>query len=217
MYKTSYWERVWCDIGGILIKCRFCVLNKSFVYVTEAFSWLVSMICSGLTFFNLMVRKKILGRCKFRNSGQQKLCSPKYHFFKTIFTAVCLNFIFLMNFLFRENDVAGFDVNMGCPKDFSLKGGMGAALLTQPEKVKEILTSLVENLSIPVTCKVRLLPNLEDTLELCKMIESCGVAALAVHGRTKEERSRQANNDSAIRAIAETLKIPVIAKWVFRN
>ena len=122
-----------------------------------------------------------------------------------------------MNFLFRENDVAGFDVNMGCPKDFSLKGGMGAALLTQPEKVKEILTSLVENLSIPVTCKVRLLPNLEDTLELCKMIESCGVAALAVHGRTKEERSRQANNDSAIRAIAETLKIPVIAKWVFRN
>ena len=39
---------------------------------------------------------------------------------------------------FSEDDVAGIDVNMGCPKEFSLKGGMGAALLTKPEKVKEV-------------------------------------------------------------------------------
>ena len=38
----------------------------------------------------------------------------------------------------REGDVAGIDVNMGCPKEFSLKGGMGAALLAQPEKVREV-------------------------------------------------------------------------------
>ena len=37
----------------------------------------------------------------------------------------------------REGFVAGIDVNMGCPKEFSIKGGMGAALLTQPEKVGE--------------------------------------------------------------------------------
>merc|ERR550532_2187815 len=41
------------------------------------------------------------------------------------------------------DDVAGIDVNMGCPKGFSLKGGMGAALLSQPEKVKDVLTKLV--------------------------------------------------------------------------
>ncbi|KAJ8303268.1 hypothetical protein KUTeg_019664 [Tegillarca granosa] len=46
------------------------------------------------------------------------------------------------------------------------KGGMGAALLTQPEKVKEILTTLVNGLSIPVTCKIRVLPQLEATLSL---------------------------------------------------
>ena len=40
-----------------------------------------------------------------------------------------------------ENDVAGIDVNMGCPKEFSIKGGMGAALLKQPEKVKEVSCS----------------------------------------------------------------------------
>jgi len=44
---------------------------------------------------------------------------------------------------------------MGCPKEFSIKGGMGAALLKQPEKIKEILSLLVKNLAIPVTCKIR--------------------------------------------------------------
>lgn len=115
--------------------------------------------------------------------------------------------------LCSEKDVAGFDVNMGCPKNFSILGGMGAALLTQPDKIKEILSTLVTNLSIPVTCKIRLLPTMEETLSLCKLIESCGVAALAVHGRTKEERPQHPNNNQAILRIAQELKIPIIAKY----
>lgn len=54
-----------------------------------------------------------------------------------------------------ENDIAGLDINMGCPKEFSIKGGMGAALLAQPDKAEQILTTLCKNLSIPVTCKIR--------------------------------------------------------------
>lgn len=54
-----------------------------------------------------------------------------------------------------EADVAGIDINMGCPKEFSIKGGMGAALMTKPENAKDILRTLVQGLSIPVTCKVR--------------------------------------------------------------
>ena len=111
-----------------------------------------------------------------------------------------------------QNDVAAFDVNMGCPKEFSIKGGMGSALLTQPEKVRDILTTLVENLEIPVTCKIRLLSNMEDTISLCKMIENCGVAALAVHGRTREERPQHPNNNEAIQRITQQISIPIIAK-----
>ena len=84
-----------------------------------------------------------------------------------------------------ERDVSGLDVNMGCPKSFSLKGGMGAALLSHPEKVRNILTKLVESLTIPVTAKIRLLPDIQDTLHLVEVIQDTGVAALAVHGRTK--------------------------------
>ena len=102
-----------------------------------------------------------------------------------------------------EQDVDAIDVNMGCPKSFSLKGGMGAALLTQPEKVAGILTSLVAAVNIPVTCKIRILPNLEDTLALVKVIESTGVAAFAVHGRTKEERP---NNEVHVDMIQKVVK-----------
>lgn len=116
-------------------------------------------------------------------------------------------------FLFyRENDVAGFDVNMGCPKEFSIKGGMGAALLRQPEKVKNILTNLVSNLKIPVTCKIRLLPTHEETISFAKIAQDCGIAAITVHGRTKDERPQHPNNNQAIQRITEELTIPVIAK-----
>ena len=111
-----------------------------------------------------------------------------------------------------EGDVAGIDVNMGCPKSFSLKGGMGAALLTQPEKIRDILTSLVKAVKIPVTCKIRILPKLEDTLALVKVIEETGVSALAVHGRTKEERPNHENHADVIREVVKhCTRIPVIA------
>ena len=60
---------------------------------------------------------------------------------------------------------------------------MGAALLKDPNKVKEILTALVKNISKPITCKIRILPSLEETLKLVKVIEGTGVAAVGVHGR----------------------------------
>ncbi|KAG5448395.1 tRNA-dihydrouridine(20) synthase [NAD(P)+]-like protein [Clonorchis sinensis] len=110
-----------------------------------------------------------------------------------------------------QNDVLAIDINMGCPKDYSVKGGMGAALLTQPEKVKEILTRLTSALRIPVTCKIRILPQLEKTLTLVKLIESTGVAALTVHGRTPSERPQHRNHDEVIVAVASAVSIPVIA------
>lgn len=112
----------------------------------------------------------------------------------------------------RENDVAGIDVNMGCPKEFSVKGGMGSALLTQPKKAQEILRILVQGVKIPITCKIRILPDLESTVELCKQLADCGIAAIAVHGRTKDERPRHMNHNDFIRAVSQSVNIPVIAK-----
>eukprot|EP00051_Salpingoeca_urceolata_P019104 m.275012 g.275012 ORF g.275012 m.275012 type:complete len:230 (+) comp19349_c0_seq10:229-918(+) len=87
------------------------------------------------------------------------------------------------------NDVAGIDVNMGCPKDFSLKGGMGAALLRTPEKAVAIIRALAENIDKPITCKVRLLPSAEDTVTLCQKLADAGACAIAVHGRLTHQVS----------------------------
>ncbi|XP_073461227.1 tRNA-dihydrouridine(20) synthase [NAD(P)+]-like isoform X9 [Aquarana catesbeiana] len=110
-----------------------------------------------------------------------------------------------------ENDVAAIDVNMGCPKEYSTKGGMGAALLSSPEKIEEVLKTLVNGISKPVTCKIRILPTVEETVSLVKMIEKTGVAAIAVHGRKKEERPQHPVHCDFIKAIAEAVSIPVIA------
>jgi tRNA-dihydrouridine synthase 2 len=87
-----------------------------------------------------------------------------------------------------ENDVAGIDINMGCPKEFSIKGGMGAALAANIENAKKILTTLVNSLSIPVTCKIRIRKTTEETIEHVKELVSTGISAIAIHGRTRDER-----------------------------
>lgn len=109
--------------------------------------------------------------------------------------------------------MAGIDINMGCPKEFSLKGGMGAALLRQPEKAKLILSTLTKNIKVPITCKIRVFEDEEETLSLVKELVSTGIAAIAIHGRTKAERPQHPNRNGTIRKIAENIAIPVIAKY----
>ncbi|XP_040184724.1 tRNA-dihydrouridine(20) synthase [NAD(P)+]-like isoform X2 [Rana temporaria] len=94
-----------------------------------------------------------------------------------------------------ENDVAAIDVNMGCPKEYSTK----------------VLKTLVNGISKPVTCKIRILSTVEETVSLVKMIEKTGVSAIAVHGRKKEERPQHPVHCDFIKAIAEAVSIPVIA------
>ncbi|XP_060933312.1 tRNA-dihydrouridine(20) synthase [NAD(P)+]-like [Limanda limanda] len=110
-----------------------------------------------------------------------------------------------------EKDVAAVDVNMGCPKEYSTKGGMGAALLSDPDKIEAILRKLVTGVSIPVTCKIRILPSLEETIRLVQRIQRTGVTAVAVHGRLKEERQRHPLHCDYIQAVARAVSIPVIA------
>lgn len=83
----------------------------------------------------------------------------------------------------RKDDVSAVDLNCGCPKKFSVQGGMGAALLSNPDNLVKILENLVQHAGMPVTCKIRLLPNQEDTLKLVRRIVVTGIKALTVHCR----------------------------------
>ncbi|KAJ1913122.1 tRNA-dihydrouridine synthase 2 [Mycoemilia scoparia] len=91
-----------------------------------------------------------------------------------------------------QNDVRGVDLNCGCPKAFSVHAGMGAALLSEPDKLCSILENLIQNLDIPVSCKIRMLPEQAPTIELVKKIGAVkGLQALTIHCRTRDMRSRE--------------------------
>ena len=101
-------------------------------------------------------------------------------------------------------DVAGIDVNSGCPKPFSTAGGMGAALLKTPDLLCNILTSLVEEVGKPyeigISVKIRILDTPEETAALVKRLVRTGITGLTVHCRTTPMRPRE-------RAIRHQLKM----------
>ena len=88
----------------------------------------------------------------------------------------------------EEGPYAIIDVNMGCPVPKIVNNGEGSALMKDPKLAEQILTAMVKKLHKPVTVKFR--KGFNDSninaVEFAKMAESCGVAAVAVHGRTRE-------------------------------
>jgi len=103
------------------------------------------------------------------------------------------------------DDVSGIDLNCGCPKPFSTHGGMGAALLTNPDLLCAILRALREAMPphISVSAKIRLLPTQEETYKLVERIVDTGVSALTVHCRTRNMRPRERALVERMRGIVE--------------
>lgn len=106
------------------------------------------------------------------------------------------------------SDISGVDLNCGCPKPFSTHAGMGAALLSTPDKLCAILTALREALprEISVSAKIRLLPSQEDTIELVKRIVGCGVDAITVHCRTRNMRPREKALVERMKEVVEAIE-----------
>lgn len=96
--------------------------------------------------------------------------------------------------LVAEN-VAGIDVNAGCPKPFSTSGGMGAALLQTPDLLASILSALVKEVGevyeIGISVKIRLLETAEKTEALVRKLCSTGITGLTIHCRTTPMRPRE--------------------------
>ncbi len=92
-------------------------------------------------------------------------------------------------------DVAGIDVNAGCPKPFSTSGGMGAALLETPDLLASILKALVKEVGevyeIGISVKIRLLKAPEETEALVRKLCQTGITGLTVHCRTRPMRPRE--------------------------
>lgn len=122
----------------------------------------------------------------------------------------------MMAFAARYNVEQGaqiVDINMGCPAKKVNKKLAGSALLRAPDQVKAICRAVVDAVEVPVTLKIRTGwdPDNRNGEEIARIAEDCGIAALAVHGRTRACLYKGEAEYDTIRAIKQAVSIPVVA------
>ena len=105
------------------------------------------------------------------------------------------------------------DINMGCPAKKVCKVDAGSSLLKDTALVSRILESVVKSVSVPVTLKIRTGWSRENrnALEVARIAEDCGIQALTVHGRTREDKYLGVAEYETIRQVKKAVRIPVIA------
>jgi nifR3 family TIM-barrel protein len=105
------------------------------------------------------------------------------------------------------------DINMGCSAKTVANRGAGAGLLKEPATIKQIMSLLTRELSVPITAKIRL--GWDETslnyLSISKLLEDYGCAMISVHGRTKKQGYQGSADWDAIAEVKQNVKIPVLA------
>ncbi|MBI3863818.1 MAG: tRNA dihydrouridine synthase DusB [Planctomycetia bacterium] len=122
--------------------------------------------------------------------------------------------------LLESRGVASIDINMGCPVNKVTKNGSGASMMCRRDDTIELVERIVQAVSIPVSVKMRL--GWDDKQitapEFARAFEQIGVAAVAIHGRTRAQGFSGRVNLDGIRAVVEAVKsIPVVGNGDVRT
>ena len=198
-------------IGNVEIKNRIVLAPMAGV-CNSAFRKIIKEMGAGLIYAEMVSDKAIYYNSK-KTEDMLYMEESERPIAQQIFGSDKETFVIAAKEIYKKMHPDIIDINMGCPvPKVALKSQAGSALLKHPEKIYEIVKSVVESVPIPVTVKIRIGwdENSINAVEVAKICEKAGASAITVHGRTRSQGYSGHVNYDMIKEVKQSVSIPVI-------
>ena len=206
------------NIGNVEIKNQV-VLAPMAGICNSAFRRIAKEMGAGLIYAEMVSDKALLYKSK-KTEDMLYMKDEERPISQQIFGSDKESFVEAAKIVCEKMHPDIIDINMGCPvPKVAVSAQAGAALLKNPDKVYEIVKSVVEAVSIPVTVKIRSGwdKNSINAIEIAKVCERAGASAIFVHPRTRSQRYEGLSDWNIIKEVKESISIPVIGNGDIRN
>lgn len=203
-------------IGNVEIENQVVLAPMAGICDTAFRSIIKSMGC-GLIETEMVSDKAIMYE-NFKTQDMLVMNEAERPIAQQIFGCEVESFRIASRYIYENMKPDIIDINMGCPvKKVAIKSKAGSALLKDPEKAGKIVESVVDEVPIPVTVKIRSGWEENNAVEVAKIVEDAGASAIAVHPRTRHQRYDVAADWSIIKDVKDAVDIPVIGNGDIRT
>lgn len=199
------------QIGNVKIKNQI-VLAPMAGISNSAYRTIIKEMGAGLIYAEMVSDKAITYGSK-KTQDMLYMTDFERPISQQIFGSDKESFVSAAKYIYETMRPDIIDINMGCPvPKVALRSQAGSALLKSPDKVYDIVSSVVEAVPIPVTVKIRSGwdSNSINAVEIAKIIEKAGAKAICIHPRTRSQGYSGQADWSIIKAVKENISIPVI-------